>query len=497
MSTPAMDLPFLAWDRLVPKAGYNLPVVVEVPANDSDPEAHEHFCCKHASANKPKYHNEDVSARIGLFKSNLDTLFSTKPSVPNADRLEHRIPTGTPLSRLKNGETPRRTTALPIDKRNNQSGRRTTVTVETYLSTSVPSEQSGMHKLDLDYPVLGSSPRSPRSYFPGHLNTEAGDDVPDVPRRPSAAEVTTSSYVRDEHKRSLRSSRTLVEQDHGEQYSTVTDTHEDFNTGKRRSSTVHVLKDSPANARKGVKPIPAIVEDEPQTKVDGLSAEEREVLHLEARLHEKVEFQHLVRATSLVRKEEDENKFSRPYDDNKLTRTSSLAKKASQYRNSRLPSDLPVFTASLSTWAMACRAAQAARDVYYSEPSRWSQPAKYTSPDSSEGTKAMIIEDQLVDGSRVIIVSIRGTQFQSLADWAVNYAAKPVKPTGFLDDHDNACHAGFLNVAKAMVALVAVQLQQHPAYNSKPTLLFTGHSAGGAVASISTPTCSQRPSRPN
>ena len=32
--------------------------------------------------------------------------------------------------------------------------------------------------------------------------------------------------------------------------------------------------------------------------------------------------------------------------------------------------------------------------------------------------------------------------------------------------------------------LVATQLQQHPAASTKPSLLFTGHSAGGAVASI-------------
>lgn len=96
----------------------------------------------------------------------------------------------------------------------------------------------------------------------------------------------------------------------------------------------------------------------------------------------------------------------------------------------------------------------------------------------------MIIDDQLIDESRLVIVSVRGTEFQSLADWAVNKAANPVNPTGFLDNEENACHAGFLQVTKAMVAQVATQLQQHPASSEQPSLLFTGHSAGGAIAAM-------------
>jgi hypothetical protein len=96
----------------------------------------------------------------------------------------------------------------------------------------------------------------------------------------------------------------------------------------------------------------------------------------------------------------------------------------------------------------------------------------------------MIIDDQLIDDSRFVIVSIRGTEFRCLADWSVNKAADPASPVGFLDDEENACHAGFLKVAKAMAGQVAAQLQQHPASSERPSLLFTGHSAGGAVAAM-------------
>lgn len=96
----------------------------------------------------------------------------------------------------------------------------------------------------------------------------------------------------------------------------------------------------------------------------------------------------------------------------------------------------------------------------------------------------MIVDEQLIDESQFVVVAIRGTQAQSLTDWAVNKDANPVKPVGFLDDEENACHAGFLQVTKAMATQVAAQLSQHPASSQRPKLLFTGHSAGGAVAAM-------------
>lgn len=96
----------------------------------------------------------------------------------------------------------------------------------------------------------------------------------------------------------------------------------------------------------------------------------------------------------------------------------------------------------------------------------------------------MIVDDQFIDVSRLIILSTRGTQFKCLADWSVNKAADPVKPIGFLDDEENECHAGFLQVTKAMIDQVAAQLQQFASSSPPPSLLFTGHSAGGAVAAM-------------
>jgi hypothetical protein len=178
--------------------------------------------------------------------------------------------------------------------------------------------------------------------------------------------------------------------------------------------------------------------------------------------------------TVAVRRQEAQDAASRE--------RSTLAKKATMFKNSRLPPLLSSFNTSLPVWSMVCRAAQASDDCYDSGAS--TRRGTYTPANTSKDIKAMIVDEQLIDNTRVVIVAVRGTQFQCLSDWSVNKAADPTKPIGFLDDEENACHAGFLQVTKAMVSQVATQIQQDSASSEQPTLLFTGHSAGGAVASM-------------
>lgn len=55
------------------------------------------------------------------------------------------------------------------------------------------------------------------------------------------------------------------------------------------------------------------------------------------------------------------------------------------------------------------------------------------------------------------------------------------------DDPGNLCHSGFLSVARKMIKPVAARLRSLLAENparSSCSLLMTGHSAGGAVASL-------------
>ncbi|TKA75257.1 hypothetical protein B0A55_05753 [Friedmanniomyces simplex] len=154
------------------------------------------------------------------------------------------------------------------------------------------------------------------------------------------------------------------------------------------------------------------------------------------------------------------------------------------YQNSRLPPGMVPFVAYLPTWSLACRAAKASLDVY-SRPHR-NQREGYSDADPKHGTKAFVIKSQTVDDRKLLVVAIRGSQ-KNRVDWAINFGFAPKQPVGFLDDEGNLCHAGFLEVARAMIGTVAAQLRRHieqdPAW-AGCSLMFTGHSAGGAVASL-------------
>lgn len=97
----------------------------------------------------------------------------------------------------------------------------------------------------------------------------------------------------------------------------------------------------------------------------------------------------------------------------------------------------------------------------------------------------MVVKSLPIDDMNTIVFAIRGTQ--SFLDWAVNVHTAPTSPSGFLDDPSNCCHSGFLSVARKMVAPVAARLrsllEEDPTRTSY-SLVFTGHSAGGAVASL-------------
>lgn len=136
-----------------------------------------------------------------------------------------------------------------------------------------------------------------------------------------------------------------------------------------------------------------------------------------------------------------------------------------------------------ATYPLLQLAAHYSRRVY-DKPHGWER-ASYVDSDWRQGTKAMVIKSLPVDDMKVIVFAIRGTQ--SFMDWAVNMNTEPVAPTGFLDDASNRCHAGFLNVARKMAEPVAARLrtliEEDPSRMSY-SLLITGHSAGGAVASL-------------
>lgn len=159
-------------------------------------------------------------------------------------------------------------------------------------------------------------------------------------------------------------------------------------------------------------------------------------------------------------------------------------KKTWLYANSRLPPYQPPFKAYLETWRVICQAVRASAQVY--QRPRSGQREHFVDADWRNGTKAMALKSTPIDESNLIVFAIRGSQ-KNFMDWAVNFRPAPTSPEGILDDEGNACHAGFLAVARAMIAPVAARLRQlleQDPSRCNSSLLITGHSAGGAVASL-------------
>ncbi|KAH6689722.1 Alpha/Beta hydrolase protein [Plectosphaerella plurivora] len=137
----------------------------------------------------------------------------------------------------------------------------------------------------------------------------------------------------------------------------------------------------------------------------------------------------------------------------------------------------------MPTWPLLCLAAQYAERVY--APPSGAERDAHVPSNWRTGTKAMVIKSVPMDHMSCIVFAIRGTA--TFADWAVNLNAAPAAPQGFLDDEDNLCHAGFLSVARSMIRPVASrlrQLLQEDPSRAGYSLVITGHSAGGAVASL-------------
>ncbi|KAE8409761.1 Alpha/Beta hydrolase protein [Aspergillus pseudonomiae] len=163
----------------------------------------------------------------------------------------------------------------------------------------------------------------------------------------------------------------------------------------------------------------------------------------------------------------------------------SFFSKTYLYHNSRLPAHLPPVHILPQTYALIRLAAQYSSSAYKKPAELTTTNNPYVSANIRHGTKAMVIKPLASDDLKSIVLAIRGTQ--SFRDWAVNMKTLPTAPQNFLDDPDNLCHAGFLTVAQRMAPSVAAYLRDlltEDPNRASYSLILTGHSAGGAVASL-------------
>ncbi|KAJ5773797.1 hypothetical protein N7457_008693 [Penicillium paradoxum] len=191
----------------------------------------------------------------------------------------------------------------------------------------------------------------------------------------------------------------------------------------------------------------------------------------------------LIAACTVPSKSEERKDHLSLRKDKKPTRSVDYFSKVYLYANSRLPPHLTPLNFYPPTYPLLRLAAKYSRRVYDKPSGR--ERHSYINSDWRHGTKAMVVKSLPIDDMNTIVFAIRGTQ--SFLDWAVNVHTAPTSPAGFLDDPSNYCHSGFLSVARKMVAPVAAQLrsllEEDPSRMSY-SLIFTGHSAGGAVASL-------------
>ncbi|KAL2003031.1 hypothetical protein VTN02DRAFT_5187 [Thermoascus thermophilus] len=180
----------------------------------------------------------------------------------------------------------------------------------------------------------------------------------------------------------------------------------------------------------------------------------------------------------------DEGLFRHAWDEADTAQTHYFSK-VHLYANSRLPPDLPPLRIHPEAYPLLRLAAKYSLRAYARPAAAGSERASHVDPDWRHGTKAMVIKSIPVDHMNTIVFAVRGTM--SFRDWAVNMHTHPTPPAGFLDDSSNLCHEGFLDVARRMVHPVAERLRSLLRENpnrASCALLMTGHSAGGAVASL-------------
>ncbi|KAL6716942.1 hypothetical protein ACLMJK_004854 [Lecanora helva] len=153
------------------------------------------------------------------------------------------------------------------------------------------------------------------------------------------------------------------------------------------------------------------------------------------------------------------------------------------YANSTLPPNLPPLQLYFPSYPLLCLAAQYSQRAYTKPTAE--ERETFVNANWQGGTKAMVIKSVPIDDMNCVVFAIRGSQ--TFMDWAVNLNSAPVAPTDFLDDPGNMCHSGFLSVARNMVKPVAARLRallEEDPSRATCSLLMTGHSAGGAVASL-------------
>ncbi|RYN63510.1 hypothetical protein AA0119_g12874 [Alternaria tenuissima] len=92
--------------------------------------------------------------------------------------------------------------------------------------------------------------------------------------------------------------------------------------------------------------------------------------------------------------------------------------------------------------------------------------------------RALVSQRPVLSHGEVVVVALSGTK--GFRDWMVNLNNRACSPKDVLGQQ-NLCHAGFLEASKSLIDPLAASLAK---FEDGSTLIFTGHSAGAATASL-------------
>ncbi|KAL4966072.1 lipase family protein [Aspergillus stella-maris] len=186
--------------------------------------------------------------------------------------------------------------------------------------------------------------------------------------------------------------------------------------------------------------------------------------------------------------------------------------KVKKYRNGSLPESVVPVEVDAKTLELVNIAAWSSKAVYAADTASMHrvvpvqdvsnfQPTEYSEQiDASfrDGTvKAtrvqLFLNREGTDLSKLLVVAIRGSTSKR-RDWTINFddEGAGTEGTGFIDTNDCTyqVHGGFLECAKGMVEKIAEAISSilsksdADGLKGDVQLLFSGHSAGGAVASL-------------
>ncbi|OAL42836.1 hypothetical protein IQ07DRAFT_606390 [Pyrenochaeta sp. DS3sAY3a] len=127
---------------------------------------------------------------------------------------------------------------------------------------------------------------------------------------------------------------------------------------------------------------------------------------------------------------------------------------------------------SSAAWPLIHLAATCSEEAYSDVVSSTTQPC--ASPE-----RIKISQRNVGLHGQVTVVAVSGTR--GLKDWMVNLRNSAAEPEDILGEKRNLCHSGFLETVRLLIDPLALSLS---AVENGVTLLFTGHSAGAAIASL-------------